>query len=208
MSTALSARTATDNTSLRSLASSLAALDEIYTDFTTDVRLVQAREVQGKLVARIEETTKLHYARVHGDEPAYTAFQVEREFVFKKGTKGLVLEDVQYTGEGLPPINEPIHAEPTEPTEPNQPAGVNLGVESSPLPAAEAPLDGTLIGSAKTSVTSAPGVAGYNYSAMVRYATTYWSRYNPAYRSFASDCTNFISQAHIPQYQYTKQVLA
>lgn len=37
--------------------------------------------------------------------------------------------------------------------------------------------------------------AGYNYDAIANYAERYWSNYNPAYRSFSQDCTNFVSQA-------------
>lgn len=42
--------------------------------------------------------------------------------------------------------------------------------------------------------------AGLDYGAMVTYALTYWTNYNPAYRNFSAnggggDCTNFVSQA-------------
>ena len=36
--------------------------------------------------------------------------------------------------------------------------------------------------------------AGLDYSAMYRYATTHWDNYNPDFRSWPNDCTNFISQ--------------
>lgn len=35
----------------------------------------------------------------------------------------------------------------------------------------------------------------YNYTAMVNYVEQYWDTYNPSYRSFGNDCTNFMSQA-------------
>ena len=38
-------------------------------------------------------------------------------------------------------------------------------------------------------------IAYLNKSAVVAYAYKYWSSYNPAFRSFKSDCTNFVSQA-------------
>jgi hypothetical protein len=34
----------------------------------------------------------------------------------------------------------------------------------------------------------------YNYQAMYDYAAQYWDNYNPDYREFGNDCTNFISQ--------------
>lgn len=37
--------------------------------------------------------------------------------------------------------------------------------------------------------------AGYNYAAMASYLERYWSNYNPDYRRFDNDCTNFVSQA-------------
>ncbi|MDD5125054.1 amidase domain-containing protein, partial [Methylovulum sp.] len=37
--------------------------------------------------------------------------------------------------------------------------------------------------------------SAYSYSAMANYAKSYAYSYNPAYRSFPNDCTNFISQA-------------
>lgn len=37
--------------------------------------------------------------------------------------------------------------------------------------------------------------AGYNYTAMANYLEQYWKSYNPNYRRFDSDCTNFVSQA-------------
>lgn len=90
--------------------------------------------------------------------------------------------------EGLPPINEVIGDE-VAPAVRVQP----------PVPTSEAPIDSSLLQTRETIAKSGQeGVItayAYNYTAMVNYATRYALNYNPAYRSFASDCTNFISQA-------------
>lgn len=36
---------------------------------------------------------------------------------------------------------------------------------------------------------------GYNYEAMLNYVAQYWYYYNPNYKAYGSDCTNFVSQA-------------
>lgn len=191
LSAALSARSADDNVALQARVTSLAELGEAYTGFATEVRLINARKVKNKLVARIEETTRLDYARVNGDEPPFTAFQVEREFVFKKekeANDGWILEDVQYVGGGLAPINEVVEGD-----------GSVSSLAQPQFPASDAPIDSSLLQTREiTSRSDQEGVItaySYNYTAMANYAKRYAYSYNPAYRSFASDCTNFISQA-------------
>jgi hypothetical protein len=99
LSASMSAQSANDNAALQARVARLAELGEAYTGFTTDVQLVHARKVKDKLVARIEETTELDYARVSGDEPPFTGFRVEREFVFTKDPSyGWILEDVAVRG--------------------------------------------------------------------------------------------------------------
>jgi hypothetical protein len=79
--------------------------------------------------------------------------------------------------------------------------------EPDPIPPdalAGAPEDGAPIGD-DTKSDAAPSsdtgsqrygtLSGYNYTAMVNYAATYWDVYSRSYRAFSNDCTNFISQA-------------
>ncbi|WP_246625264.1 amidase domain-containing protein [Fictibacillus nanhaiensis] len=40
-----------------------------------------------------------------------------------------------------------------------------------------------------------PNKGGYDRLAAVRYAERWWNTYNPAYKSFENDCTNYISQS-------------
>lgn len=187
ISASLSARSVDDNTALHARITRLADLGETYSGFATDVRLVHARQVNGKLVACIEETTELYYVQVSGDEPPYTGFQVEREFVFKKNARnGWVIEDVIYRSEGLAPINEVVEND------------VAPAVRVQPLfPTSDASIDSSLSLLQARETTERPALAltYYDYSAMADYAIRYVYNYNPAYRSFPADCTNFISQA-------------
>jgi hypothetical protein len=41
----------------------------------------------------------------------------------------------------------------------------------------------------------ASGKGGYDRLAAVRYAERWWNSYNPSYKSFENDCTNYISQS-------------
>ncbi|MGW0823320.1 amidase domain-containing protein [Streptomyces sp. NPDC002845] len=57
---------------------------------------------------------------------------------------------------------------------------------------------GNGVAESKQGTVSAALAAGYNYSAMAKYAEKYWKNYNSAYRRFngkGGDCTNFISQS-------------
>lgn len=186
ISAALSARSLSEEAALRDRAARLNALGEAYTGFATDVRLVHARNVEGKLVARIEEATEL-YRQVSGDEPPSSGFRVEREFVFEKdAVTGWILEDVQYVGEGPAPINEVVEN------------GATAALARPPLPTSAAPTDSSPLRTSKTTKYEWPvavASAYYNRNAMVNYATTYVYNYNNAYRTFPNDCTNFISQA-------------
>lgn len=189
LSAALSARSTDDNAALQARVISLAELGEVYTGFATDVRLVNTHKVKDKLLLRIEETTKLYYARVSGDEPPFTEFQVERVFVFKKTAHiGWILEDVQYKGEGLAPINEVIEDDEAV-----------TALARPKFPTSDAPIDSSLLQTRKATEMfdqeDVSTVSAINYSAMADYATRYVFNYNPAYRSFSADCTNFISQA-------------
>ncbi|WP_257458443.1 amidase domain-containing protein [Archangium lipolyticum] len=184
LSAALAARVTRDNLALRELRDTLSRLGERYTGFKTDVRIIETREVDGGLVSRVEERSYFDYARIRGDEPPYTAFRVEREFTFSRQGDTWVLEDVRLLDpDALAPINEVVT--------------VSLDSLTQRLPAPEGVAElskfSPLTADGESSLKQ--GVASYNYSAMVSYATTWAYGRNPAYRSFSNDCTNFISQA-------------
>ncbi|WP_165952566.1 amidase domain-containing protein [Kribbella albertanoniae] len=63
-------------------------------------------------------------------------------------------------------------------------------------PPADAPEDGSPIDDPQedTGAAAARLMAGYCYTCMVDYATRYWENYNSRYRSWSTDCTNFVSQ--------------
>lgn len=183
-------RSSRENSALRVRSARLADLGERYIDVKTEVRLLGTQISAGTLTARIEETTRLTYDRVRGDEPPYTMFQVEREFTFLKKDGAWVVDNVHLVNlEGLAPINE-VEEEPDAPAD--------MMVSQPAYPPSEASLDASqfqrspVISKASRSPID-PGMDPYK--AMANYARTYAKSYNTAYRSFREDCTNFISQA-------------
>jgi hypothetical protein len=179
-----------ESAALHERAARLAELGERYSGFQTDVKVIEAKKVGDKILARVRESTRLDYVKVRGDEPPFTAFEVDRELTFSRENGELVIEGIQLANPGgLAPINEVTRAA--------QPA-VDDALAVSPFaPPSSAALEKkplrTLGQKLKTLQAIAP--LAYSYNAMANYATTYALSYNSAYRSFSSDCTNFISQA-------------
>lgn len=182
MTERMASRINTDNHHLRTLREKLASLGERYTKADTNVQILSANIAGDTLTARVEETSRLYYAKVHGDEPDFTAFRVERELRFVRRNNGWVLDDAQLANpDGVAPINELVETTSADPI--SKP-------EISPSEIAHVTPSGrvgnNLIGDIMFLV---------NRSGMVNYARTYALRYNATYRTFGNDCTNFVSQA-------------
>jgi hypothetical protein len=180
-----------EEASLRGLRDKLSNAGERYTAFRTQTAVLGTQIVKDRLIARVEERTEFDYAKIHGDEPPFTAHSVERNFTFTQVGGEWVLESVALVHpDGVLPVNEP-EAAPAPPTSPGRPAG-NEASTARPR--------GKLRVDTKSAGVSADGsvlalAAGYNYTAMADYARRWALSYNPAYRWFAEDCTNFVSQA-------------
>ncbi|MFG2295455.1 amidase domain-containing protein [Streptomyces sp. NPDC048603] len=161
----------------------LAELKEAYTAAKVDVDVDSVNVTGTRAKVRVTETTELTYKKIYGDEPPNTGFQARHELTFTTGPgKTWQLTGIASLDRGGPAaINQPDSTVV-------EPAG------SVADAAGEA---------AATSVPARPEAkispaAGYNYSAMAKYAEKYWKNYNPAYRKFndvGGDCTNFISQS-------------
>ncbi|MFJ8647078.1 amidase domain-containing protein [Streptomyces sp. NPDC093546] len=169
--------------SLRSRKGRLAALGEVYTSASTDVRVDKARVKGDRATVRVTETTTLTYKKIRGDEPTTTGFEAHHElnFAFTRGGTW-ELTGMRSTDEGPVAVNEPFTAR----------AAVDAAEEGVPTATPAA----TRRPSRQTQ--KPPGTAGYDYAAMAAYAEKYWSNYNPAYPAYDSaggDCTNFVSQA-------------
>jgi hypothetical protein len=63
-------------------------------------------------VVTVAEYTRLYFAGVRGDEPEFTAWIAEREFVFEKCAEGWILtsQRLLLDEDGIPPLNEPANA--------------------------------------------------------------------------------------------------
>ncbi|MFJ2604201.1 amidase domain-containing protein [Streptomyces sp. NPDC091279] len=176
----------------------LAKLGEKYSAADTAVALNATRVKGRQATVAVTETTTLTYAKAEGTAPRTTGFQAHHELTFRADRQGTwQLTGVRDTDDGYLAVN--------------QVAAPSVAVAAAA--AADPP-------SATRSATTLPAPAkpksltasGYDYKAMVAYATKYWSTYNAAYPDFngagaGGDCTNFVSQAlkaggwvHVPGY--------
>ncbi|GAA1010689.1 hypothetical protein GCM10009564_29490 [Streptomyces thermogriseus] len=222
---------------LRGRKARLARLGEKYSSAKTSVKL-NATQVKGRTAkVSVTETTTLTYRKIRGNEPKTTGFQAHHELTFKADRKGnWQLTDIRNTDDGVA-VNQieppPVVPEPTAVPTTSAPAPST----SAPAPSTTAPAPSTSAPAPSTTATTpnsgnppaAPRAAitpnppaapknfsasGYDYKAMVDYATKHWNNYNPEYPSFdgagaGGDCTNFVSQAlkaggwkHVPGYVY------
>lgn len=170
----------------------LATLGERYSAARTQATVVSTRQAGDAYVALVNERTELDYTKVHGDEPPFTAFSVDRDFRFVlSGSQWVVAEVVVTDENGVPPINEVDGFQVPLPT-----GSAASGSVGAPGTAVIARPRGRLPVVAKgTGADGAVTAAAYNYTAMVDYANRYWDNYNTNYRTYSNDCTNFISQA-------------
>ncbi|MEU6554933.1 amidase domain-containing protein [Streptomyces sp. NPDC046915] len=189
MSTSQNREESSALTELRGRKTRLAKLGEKYSAGSTRVTLEATRVTGRTAKADVVESTTLTYAKVKGTEPKTTGFQAHHELTFKADRQGnWQLTDVQDTDNGYIAVNQVA----------KQPAAV----KASPAPADDSPPE------AARSATTWPASAnaknmtakGYDYKAMVAYATKYWSNYNKDYPDFngagaGGDCTNFVSQS-------------
>lgn len=178
----MSSHIADEHRELRAVRARLALLGEQYAKFETSVQVISNRVTQEELAARIEESSRIYYVKVHGDEPDFTEFRVERDFFFVRQSNGWALDHVQLANpEGVAPINEVVALPSADPTSEPDLAG-SAAVYGAPT----ATKAGELAGGWASVI---------NRANMVNYARTYARSYNGSFRTFSNDCTNFVSQA-------------
>ncbi|MFD8808713.1 amidase domain-containing protein [Streptomyces sp. NPDC059597] len=187
-------------TELRGRKDRLAKLGEQYSAGSTSVKL-DATQVKGRrATVDVTETTSLTYKKVEADQPKTTGFQAHHELTFKADREGnWQLTDVKDTDDGYLAVNQvakPAVAKPATATDDDSPPDAPRSATTRPAPA-----------NPKNMTAS-----GYDYNAMVAYATKYWNNYNTDYPDFngagaGGDCTNFVSQSlkaggwkHVPGY--------
>lgn len=173
---------------LRERRAQLSAIGEQYTQARTSARVLRSRRIGAEVVARVEEKTEFVYAKIHGDEPGFTAFRTQRDFVFRRSSNGWRITDVRLmTDVGPLPVNE---VSGTVAALAGAPRGDVPSSSSIDRPRATQPT-----GQSKAAIGALSMAASYNYTAMADYARRYVFAYNTAYRRQKNDCTNFISQA-------------
>ncbi|MET7278301.1 amidase domain-containing protein [Kribbella sp. NPDC005582] len=184
---------------------------------TTVVPSSVERQPDGSVTATVTEKTRLLFDRTLDPEaPEATEQSVDRVFTYVKTGGQWAIADLRPANaeqsvavndaprtiteaafEASPMIDVPEYTygipgplSATDKNEDQQP-------EPTPvIPESAAPEDGTPTGDPKedTGAAAARLMAGYCYTCMVNYANTYWQNFNPNYRRFSTDCTNFVSQ--------------
>lgn len=180
---------------------------EAYTGSSTTVDVIGSRVIAGRVVAQVNETTMLNYAKINGGEPPSTGYTALHELVYMNDASGALtlVEDRQLEPSGLLPLGEAGRfVRPSLATPGTSTGRLGGGVSGvPPVAPAESPAATTrpAVGAAGVAAPSVAGIGGYNYPAMATYLEKFWSSYNPAYRNWDNggvgpgDCTNFVSQA-------------
>ncbi|MBP3041711.1 amidase domain-containing protein [Bacillaceae bacterium Marseille-Q3522] len=159
---------------------------ETYSHSITELTIQNTDIKDNVVVLDIEEYTKLFYKKVRGDEPEYTAWVSERQFVFEKGNSSWKLVSQKLLDDSGPaPINEPTGKTKEE-----------MNYALSKFFSNNDNNDTVLRELNNFKTTDKIDIQGtFNHGAARDYAKRYWNNYNPSYRVFGNDCTNFISQA-------------
>ncbi|TDU90175.1 putative amidase-like protein [Kribbella voronezhensis] len=184
---------------------------------TTVTPISFERSGPGTIVAKVREYTRLEFDRkLDPEAPPATEQSVDRTFTFDEAGgqwqivktvadgQGTLVNDVPPTQNPLPTIMSPNISTPEYNYGTSTLSAADQAEDATPEPdpgllPADAPEDG-LPSSEPPKTDGSSGLtqqltASYCYSCMVNYANTYWQNYNPNYRKWATDCTNFVSQA-------------
>lgn len=222
MTPEMAARVEDDVATVERRIAALAAAGEEYTYADTAVT-VGAVEVTGdQAMARVSELTHLGYASVTGEEPDFTAYQVDHVLTFARSQGGEWLLAADVVPEGMLPItmvdrsSAAAVGDVVDVDDANSSAtsaydcGITSGCDSTDAVSGATKFPPSLITEEATMLvspavpklenltatsTTSTDATYYRYSAMIDYALRYWDVYNTNYRSFSDDCTNFISQA-------------
>ncbi|MGW8361655.1 amidase domain-containing protein [Streptomyces wedmorensis] len=156
-----------------------------YTHAEVELLVDQATVSGDTATVEVTEDTKLHYPEPQPDEPAYEEYSLPHTLTYKKALDGTWeltddLARVDWTGP----------APTTQLTQPIEEPAPDSEVEGDKAVPARTENDGLDSPNEDPDPTS-----GYDYNKMAAYADKYWKRGNSDYRSYPSDCTNFISQA-------------
>lgn len=167
-------------------------VDGGYTRAQVDVEVTETTVTGQSATLRLTESTRLYLPftpqEVADGAPEYEELSVPHTVKFTQGADGawLLASDKADTDGGPTPTTQvsDVDAEATT----DDGGGAPDEDEGSKDDASDTtPLSDTR-GDSKAA-------ASYSYTKMVAYADKYWKRHNSDYRTYGTDCTNFISQA-------------
>ncbi|MDA5281213.1 amidase domain-containing protein [Streptomyces sp. Isolate_45] len=192
----------------------LKAVNGGYTSASVTVTADKVLVDGNRAVVDLVEDTKLYFPDVVPGEPEYEEYSLPHTLTYTRdaatGTWLLSKDSPVLDPNGPAPTTQLTQPAPVPFKEP--PFKPNPG-EQGPNPPEVQPAEGVKAGRSGTvkgadsgsapkalqpsaAAGAAPmAAASYSYSSMVNYANRYWKNWNGNYRSYSSDCTNFISQA-------------
>jgi hypothetical protein len=146
------------------------------------VSLIEVRAEGDRLVATVEENTRLYYENPEPDEPECEEYWLRHDFTFRQEVSGWVmLESMpEFSAGVLLPSTQVIDPGPDSP-------------EPEVAREAEAPL--AIEGAERSGEAGTLAVSKKNKQKIVDYAQKHVKNYNKEYRAYEKDCTNFVSQA-------------
>ena len=168
-----------------------------YTRADVDVKVTDTSVDGRSATVKLTEHTRLYLPfspeEVADGAPEYEELSLPHTITYRQGDDGswLLAADKADDEGGPTPTTQVGDSEPETADDgggkPDEDEGHNdESSETAPLPATDA---------AVNYVKPEVSAAGYNYNKMVAYANKYWDHHNDAYRTYGTDCTNFISQA-------------
>ncbi|MFE7773305.1 amidase domain-containing protein [Streptomyces sp. NPDC057445] len=159
----------------------------------------------------VREDGRLHFPHVVPGDPEFEEYSIPHTFTFAfTGGEWLLSQDTPHVDQNAPVPTTHVRTYPSPRTAREATDGLEAGPEAdAPMPALPSPgeegagdeseaQDPKGPPASVESIppdTSTPEPRAYSYNKMVDYANRYWKNRNTAYRTYDSDCTNFISQA-------------
>lgn len=147
------------------------------------------KDTERSVTVTATERTRLYFDHEDPKAPSFEAYRLKHEFrIVAKDGKWLLEHADADLKPGPPPptqITRIPRSTIVETYHPKNNSSKTTQIDSSIEPNEKTP--------SKLSPINASDPP-YDYLAMLDYANKYWDNYNPEYRAFDNDCTNFISQ--------------
>ncbi|CAL9656405.1 hypothetical protein SUDANB95_06777 [Actinosynnema sp. ALI-1.44] len=156
----------------------------------TDVREKGDHQVE----VRATESTRLYFGHGNPEAPQFEGYQLAHSFVFaESGDDWQIVDATAELGYGPPPVTQ-AKLKPSA-TDSGIRSAASAVVPGMVAASTERPQRGAAVDT-RTPVTD----RAYDYEAMLAYAAKHHAEegsgttYNPNYRVYSNDCTNFVSQ--------------